>query len=75
MLKLQLWLITETPKARLFKRTAPGSIVAPELDQVWIPRSVTPRILKYAEAGGHIRCEVDAPDWFVEKYNLGTSVL
>lgn len=76
-MKLQLWLVSETPRARLFKRSGPGVIVSRNVDEVWIPRSVCKSMVKFPPLPGlhQPRCEVEVADWFVERQNLGTSAI
>ena len=76
-MKLQLWLLQETDKARKFQRCAPGTQVHSALQEIWIPRSVCSRILKFPVELGvwQRRCEVEVADWFVEKHDLGTNVI
>lgn len=62
MTEFKAILTGETEKARKFK------VVDRE---VWVPRSVTSRITKFApDARGHRECIVEVEDWFAEKNNL-----
>jgi len=62
MSELRAILVDETELARKFK------VVERE---VWIPRSVTPRITKFApDKKGYRECIVEVEDWFAEKNNL-----
>lgn len=64
-MKIRLWFIRETDKARLYSKLPPER--HPEdSDRVWIPRSLVEHTTKYAN-GQHV---VDVPDWFAERENL-----
>jgi hypothetical protein len=60
----RLYLVRETDLARLYSRTpkeTPGKVF-------WIPRSVTPRIIKFAEVPGRLReVEIEVEDWWAEE--------
>jgi hypothetical protein len=80
-MKVNLYLIRETPKARLYSRF-PFKAVPPESEDlntssiydgptepenvVWVPLSIVEHTTKNPD-GHHI---VTLPDWFVEKENL-----
>ena len=64
-MKLRLWFIRETEKARLYCKLPPERNPTAD-DNVWIPRSVVSHTSK-EPSGLHI-LEVD--DWFAEKENL-----
>lgn len=68
-MRIRLWLIRETEKARLYCKFAPhpdlGFSNAEDGDKVWVPRSVAEHTTK--RGAEH---EVELPDWFVEKANL-----
>jgi len=64
-MKVRLWLIRETDKARLYSRLPPERHPT-EDDQVWIPRSVVNHTSK-EPSGLH---EVTVEDWFAERENL-----
>jgi hypothetical protein len=61
----QLWLVSETEKARLFALSPMGQ-------QLWVPRSVVKSILKFATEPGDLyrRCEVEIEDWWARKNRL-----
>lgn len=61
-MKIRLWFIRETEKARLYSKTPPDR----EQVEVWIPRSVVDHTSKNID-GTHI---VDVQDWFAEKEDL-----
>lgn len=64
-MKIRLWFIRETEKARLYSRLPPERHPATE-DRLWIPRSVVTHTSK-EPSGLHI---VDVEDWWAEKENL-----
>lgn len=68
-MKIQMWLLQETPAARKFQTCAPGTVANRE---VWIPRSLCRSIVKFPVELGvwQRRCEVEVADWFVEKNDL-----
>ena len=62
MSELRAILLRETDKARLFR------VVDRE---VWVPRSVTTSITKFAPAtDGTRECVLDVEDWFLNKEGL-----
>jgi len=65
-MKVQLWLITETERARRFSRTKEG------IDSFWVPRSVCRSTLKHpiSEHSPYQRCEVEIEEWFCEKVKI-----
>lgn len=59
---LRALLLRETEEARLFQ------VVDRE---VWIPRSVTPRITKFMpDLEGRRACLIEVEDWFADKLDL-----
>lgn len=62
----QLWLVSETEKARLYASKPDGS------GQFWVPRSVIARQLKWGTENGqlHPRCQVEIESWWLDKNNL-----
>lgn len=69
---LRLWLVEERELARQFSRTPPGR----KPNFVWIPRSVTSRLLKFKEVPGQWReCEIEMEDWFAREKGLGHAPL
>lgn len=64
-MKIRLWFIRETEKARLYSKLPPERHPTAE-DQLWIPRSVVGHTSK-EPSGLHI---VEVEDWFAEKENL-----
>jgi len=66
-MKLRLWLIRETDKARLYSKVPIGEPGRDpeESDQIWVPRSIVVHTTK--RGNEH---EVDLPDWFIEKNGL-----
>lgn len=67
---VQLWLKSETEKARLFWTSQPGKQPMP--NQVWIPRSVCRSILKYPYDGPSPwrRCDVEIEDGWLARNPL-----
>ncbi len=69
-MKVRLWLIRETDKARLYSRLPPDRRDRLErgdhADEIWIPRSVIESQLKFADG----ECNLTIADWFGEKYDL-----
>ena len=65
-MKLQLWLVNESERARLYSKTRQGD------NPVWVPRSVILRQTKHpqTEHENHPRCEVEIEDWFAEQKGL-----
>ncbi len=64
-MKVTLWFIRETDKARYYSKIPPARNPGPE-DCLWIPRSVCSHTSKQPD-GMHI---VDVDDWFAEKEKL-----
>jgi hypothetical protein len=59
-MKVTLWCIRETEKARLYRRTHGAD--------VWVPRSVCRNVLKWPpEHGNPPIHEVEIEDWFLKK--------
>lgn len=63
-MKITLWFIRETEKARLYSKVRPDRHPTDD-DQIWIPRSIVEHTTKAGNE--HI---VDLPDWFVEREAL-----
>lgn len=63
-MKIRLWFIRETDKARLYSKLPPERHPGPG-DQIWIPRSVIEHATKFG-AEHHLTIA----DWFAEKNNL-----
>lgn len=63
-MKIRLWFIRQTDKARLYSKVPPERNPGKE-DQVWIPLSVLEHVTK--RGNEH---EVTMADWFGEKENL-----
>jgi hypothetical protein len=61
-MKIRLWLVKETEKARQYSKTPPGR----EQDLIWIPRSVMNGQTKQPDG----ECMVEIEDWFCEKNDL-----
>jgi hypothetical protein len=61
-MKIRLWFIRETDKARLYSKTPPGR--AP--DEIWIPRSQIEHCTKFPTGEHHLT----VTDWFAEKSGL-----
>ena len=64
-MKVRLWFIRETDKARLYSKLPPERNPT-EQDRIWIPRSLIESATKFPN-GEHI---VTVVDWFAEKSNL-----
>lgn len=68
-MRVRLWFIRETEKARLYCRFAPHPDLefegAEDSDKIWIPHSVIEHTTK--RGAEH---EVTLPDWFIEKEGL-----
>lgn len=69
-MKVNLYFIRESPKARLYSRVRPDRIplneAVEESDLIWVPLSIIEHTTKNPD-GHHI---VQLPDWFIEKENL-----
>ncbi len=63
-MRIRLWLIRETEKARQYSRIPPERHAEPS-DLLWVPRSIVEHTTKCGSEH-----EVDLPDWFIEKNNL-----
>ena len=63
--KIRLWFIRETDKARLYSRLPPERNPGQD-DQIWIPRSVIEHATKFPDGEHHLT----VTDWFAEKNNL-----
>lgn len=59
--KIRLWLIRETEKARLYSKTPPERLP----DYIWIAKS----IVEHTSKRGNEH-EVTLPDWFIEMKHL-----
>lgn len=64
-MKIRLWLIRETEKARLYCRVPPERHLEGDEDKIWIPRSIVEHTSKRGTEH-----EVELPDWFIEKEGL-----
>jgi hypothetical protein len=64
-MKVRLWFIHETEKARLYSKL-PAERNPTQEDQIWIARSLVKHTSK-EPSGLHI---LDIEDWFAEKNNL-----
>jgi len=63
-MKITLWLIRETDKARLYSKVRPDRNPT-QVDEIWIPRSIVEHTSKV-----DLEHTVTLPDWFVEKEGL-----
>lgn len=67
-MRVELYLVHETPGARLFRRKNERDPSRPDF---WIPRSVVSRILKYPKDEGRLQlCEIELEDWFANKLGI-----
>ena len=67
-MKIRLWLVQETDKARCYYKFNPVNTGAAEpnaTDLVWVPRSIIEHTTK--RGNEHV---VELPDWFIEKEKL-----
>jgi len=61
-MKLTLYLAEETDLARKWAKSKTGA------EAFWAPRSVTPRVTKFAPVSGELRrCEVEIEDWWLRQ--------
>jgi hypothetical protein len=63
-MKIRLWFIRETEKARQYSRVPPDRNPS-QSDMIWIPRS----IVEHTSKSGNEHT-LELPDWFVEKEGL-----
>ena len=63
-MKIRLWFVRETEKARLYTKTPPDRHPEPT-EFVWVPRSIVEHTTKRGTEH-----EVELPDWFIEKAGL-----
>lgn len=63
-MKIRLWFLRETDKARLYSKLPPERNPTKE-DEIWIPRSV----IEYATKFGNEH-HLTITDWFADKNNL-----
>ena len=67
--KIRLWLVRETPAARLYSKLPPERNPDPATDYVWIPKSVIEHVSKLV-ARKPDEHTVTLPDWIIQEKNL-----
>lgn len=64
--RVRLWLIRESPMARLF-----ATANRPDANKIWIPKSIVEHISWEPERANEWReAEVTLPNWFIEREKL-----
>lgn len=71
-MKVSMWFIRQTDKARLYYKRSPYRSENRDVDQIWIPLSVIDHTTKHPQNPGeaYAQHDVTIADWFADKNNL-----